>query len=260
MQRYGPPPSYPNLKIPGLNAPIPADATYGYHPGGWEKIPVNEYGEPLYGDAFGQSERVDGIAFEKFDQTLWSEFKYLYAEDDDEQYGEDDEDNDDQMDDEEDRIDESGFSSVDGMETPSGEFDLRKKTTSTSQQQQEKDHRPLFQVIEQQVDNTATGLIATNFRYVLPSSSAPSSSGSAVERVEMLTRGKAQKTEVAFDPSEIEAHEGLTDELIIKKYHEKTQQNKDAGTFSHQDNSDLVAEQAAKMKKKAKKQQKSFKF
>lgn len=23
MQRYGPPPSYPNLRIPGLNAPIP---------------------------------------------------------------------------------------------------------------------------------------------------------------------------------------------------------------------------------------------
>jgi len=23
MQRYGPPPSYPNLKIPGLNNPIP---------------------------------------------------------------------------------------------------------------------------------------------------------------------------------------------------------------------------------------------
>jgi splicing factor 3B subunit 2 len=24
MQRYGPPPSYPNLRIPGLNSPIPA--------------------------------------------------------------------------------------------------------------------------------------------------------------------------------------------------------------------------------------------
>lgn len=23
MQRYGPPPSYPNMKIPGLNCPIP---------------------------------------------------------------------------------------------------------------------------------------------------------------------------------------------------------------------------------------------
>ena len=31
MQRYGPPPSYPNLKIPGLNAPIPEGATYGFH-------------------------------------------------------------------------------------------------------------------------------------------------------------------------------------------------------------------------------------
>lgn len=27
MQRYGPPPSYPNLKIPGLNSPIPEVST-----------------------------------------------------------------------------------------------------------------------------------------------------------------------------------------------------------------------------------------
>ena len=33
MQRYGPPPSYPSLKIPGLNAPIPPGAQFGYHPG-----------------------------------------------------------------------------------------------------------------------------------------------------------------------------------------------------------------------------------
>ena len=53
MQRYGPPPSYPNLKIPGLNAPIPEGASYGYHPGGWGKPPVDEFGRPLYGDVFG---------------------------------------------------------------------------------------------------------------------------------------------------------------------------------------------------------------
>ena len=35
MQRYGPPPSYPNLKIPGLNAAIPEGCTFGYHAGGW---------------------------------------------------------------------------------------------------------------------------------------------------------------------------------------------------------------------------------
>lgn len=49
MQRYGPPPSYPNLKIPGLNAPIPHGASYGYHVNGWGKPPVDAFGRPLYG-------------------------------------------------------------------------------------------------------------------------------------------------------------------------------------------------------------------
>ncbi|KNC70648.1 hypothetical protein SARC_16821, partial [Sphaeroforma arctica JP610] len=33
MQRYGPPPSYPNLRIRGLNAPIPEGCSFGFHPG-----------------------------------------------------------------------------------------------------------------------------------------------------------------------------------------------------------------------------------
>ena len=49
MQRFGPPPSYPNLKIPGLNAPIPEGASYGYHLNGWGKPPVDSFGRPLYG-------------------------------------------------------------------------------------------------------------------------------------------------------------------------------------------------------------------
>ncbi len=50
MQRYGPPPSHPKLKIPGLNAPLPNHkCQYGYHPGGWGKPPVDAYGRPLYG-------------------------------------------------------------------------------------------------------------------------------------------------------------------------------------------------------------------
>ena len=53
MQRYGPPPSYPNLRVPGLNAPLPRGAAYGYHLGGWGKPPVDPYGRPLYGDVFG---------------------------------------------------------------------------------------------------------------------------------------------------------------------------------------------------------------
>lgn len=35
MQRLGMPPSYPHVRIPGLNAPIPRGCSYGYQPRGW---------------------------------------------------------------------------------------------------------------------------------------------------------------------------------------------------------------------------------
>ena len=58
MQRFGPPPSYPTLRIPGLNAPIPEGAQWGFHPGGWGKPPLDEYNRPLYGDVFGVLPKV----------------------------------------------------------------------------------------------------------------------------------------------------------------------------------------------------------
>uniref|UniRef100_A0A6B2L6I0 PSP proline-rich domain-containing protein n=1 Tax=Arcella intermedia TaxID=1963864 RepID=A0A6B2L6I0_9EUKA len=58
MQRVGPPPSYPHLKIPGLNAPIPPGADYGYHPGGWGRPPVDEHNRPLYSDAYAEEEII----------------------------------------------------------------------------------------------------------------------------------------------------------------------------------------------------------
>lgn len=77
MQRYGPPPSYPSLKIPGLNAPIPDGCSFGYHAGGWGKPPVDEYGRPLYGDVFGstQSDLRKPEEEEPVDLTLWGELE-----------------------------------------------------------------------------------------------------------------------------------------------------------------------------------------
>ena len=54
MQRHGPPPSYPNMEIPGLNAPLPPGASFGFHAGGWGKPPVDQFGRPLYGDVFAK--------------------------------------------------------------------------------------------------------------------------------------------------------------------------------------------------------------
>jgi splicing factor 3B subunit 2 len=78
MQRYGPPPSYPGLEIPGLNAPIPVGASFGYHAGGWGKPPVDEFGRPLHGDVFGEGTRY-GEQDSRFDlpvaerERLWGE-------------------------------------------------------------------------------------------------------------------------------------------------------------------------------------------
>ena len=44
-----------HVQIPGLNAPIPPGAEFGYAPGQWGKPPVDEQGIPLYGDVFGEA-------------------------------------------------------------------------------------------------------------------------------------------------------------------------------------------------------------
>ena len=73
MQRYGPPPSYPNLKVAGLNAPIPSGCSFGYHAGGWGKPPVDERGRPLYGDVFGVEAPVNPFEDDKPSEQLWGE-------------------------------------------------------------------------------------------------------------------------------------------------------------------------------------------
>uniref|UniRef100_A0A8B9GR95 PSP proline-rich domain-containing protein n=1 Tax=Astyanax mexicanus TaxID=7994 RepID=A0A8B9GR95_ASTMX len=115
MQRYGPPPSYPNLKIPGLNAPIPENCSFGYHAGGWGKPPVDETGKPLYGDVFGTN-AVDFQAKaeeEEVDRTPWGE---LEPSDEESSEEEEEEESD------EDKPDETGFFTPadSGMITPGG--------------------------------------------------------------------------------------------------------------------------------------------
>merc|ERR1719289_675216 len=78
MQRYGPPPSYSTLKIPGLNSPIPDACSFGYHAGGWGKPPVDERGRPLYGDVFGLSmgeNEAEKQVEEDVDKSHWGELE-----------------------------------------------------------------------------------------------------------------------------------------------------------------------------------------
>ncbi|KAJ2452043.1 hypothetical protein EV183_003221 [Coemansia sp. RSA 2336] len=96
MQRYGPPPSYPNLVIPGLNAPIPAGAQWGYHPGGWGRPPVDEVGRPLYGDVFAASadtaEALQAASImNSGPKTYWGDLEIVESSDEEEEEEEEEE-------------------------------------------------------------------------------------------------------------------------------------------------------------------------
>ena len=95
QQRYGPPPSYPNLKIPGLSAPIPPGCQFGYGPNGWGRPPVDEYGRPLYGDVFGIGIGIDEGEDIVDVGTLWGEIQPTFDDSDDDMSDVDSEDDDD---------------------------------------------------------------------------------------------------------------------------------------------------------------------
>ncbi|KAI0440407.1 hypothetical protein F4803DRAFT_527609 [Xylaria telfairii] len=115
QQRFGPPPSYPSLRIPGLNAPIPPGAQWGFNPGCYGKPPVDEYNRPLFGgDIFGimQPNKAAPPSGEPVERTLWGE---LQAPEEESEEEEEDEDEDE---DEEDVG--TGLETPSGMETPGG--------------------------------------------------------------------------------------------------------------------------------------------
>jgi splicing factor 3B subunit 2 len=124
MQRYGPPPSFPNLKIPGLNAPIPPGAKWGFHPGGWGKPPVDEFNKPLYGDVFGFMEKIAPPSeTAPVERELWGEIEV--AEEEVEEVEESEEEEEPEQEEQEEGQEMDGVPTndepeVSGLETPSG--------------------------------------------------------------------------------------------------------------------------------------------
>lgn len=251
MQRYGPPTAYPNLKIPGLNAPIPPGASFGYHPGGWGKPPVNEFNQPLYGDVFGTNapapppevaapiERAHWGELEEEEEVEEEEEEEEPAEGEGapaESEGGEGEDaaNDADITD--------GISSVpSGLETPDT-IDLRKgnKTQEGGEQQ-------LYQVLQQTGASTAGQMFGSSHKYVI----GDKSSGSSKNRVDLMRSQKTADVNITLNPSEVEDMETLSDDLLKKKYEQYIAEKADAD--KGEDFSDMVAEQNKKRKQKQQK-------
>ena len=202
MQRYGPPPSYPKLKIPGLNSPIPAGASFGYHPGGWGKPPVNEFGQALYGDVFGTSQVADAEIV--VDKSRWGELVEADEEREEEEDDEEDEEEEEEKEEEEEeKIDETGFNSVmtsTGYDTPSTTIELRKGIESVTSLPPN-EPKQLYTVLEQKTTSIDSNAVyGSDRRYVIPSN-----------------KNVMEHVDVALDPSELE---GLSEDQIKAKYEE----------------------------------------
>lgn len=225
MQRYGPPPSYPALKVPGLNAPIPAGAHWGYHPGGWGKPPVDEQGRPLYGDVFGLAAPEAQVSA-PVNRTKWGE---VMEEEEEEEESEEEEAADAgekqegaggaggaEAEEEADlsgiQTSESGVSSMaPGLETPDA-IDLRKGKAGEPA-------RPLFQVLPQTDASVGGAVYGSAHRYVVPSAKAAAAAATGgAERVELMKSQRTEKLSVAIDPAEMEGGEGLSEALLKEKY------------------------------------------
>merc|ERR1712223_2336684 len=257
MQRYGPPPSYPNLKIPGLNAPIPDGCSFGYHAGGWGKPPVDETGKPLYGDVFGTADAAyaQQMQPEEIDTTLWGEMESESEED--ESSEEEDEDEDEQADDEraagaqtplvgEGLATPSGMSSVGlgglGQETPEL-LELRKKKIEAEMEGGETPN--LYTVLpERRNERIGASMMGSTHTYDLGQASIsgarpplpPGPGGTGPGGVEM-----------ALNPEEVD----LMDTEAMAAKAEAALRDQQAN-LAKEDLSDMVAEHAAKAANKRK--------
>jgi len=251
MQRYGPPPSYPNLKIPGLNSPIPDGCSFGYHAGGWGKPPVDEMGKPLYGDVFGLQGggNQQTLPEEEVDRSLWGELE-SESESESEEEEEEEEEEEDEM--ELDDTDKSGFvtpaegglvtpsgiSSIPmGMETPDM-IELRKRKIES---EMEGGETPALYTIlpEKKTDRLGGAMMGSTHIYDIAAAMPGRPRLGGANTVE-------GGVDVALDPSELD----LDAATMTARYEQtlREQQNQ----LEKEDLSDMVAEHSAKQKNKRK--------
>ncbi|EEP79215.1 conserved hypothetical protein [Uncinocarpus reesii 1704] len=259
QQRYGPPPSYPALKIPGLNAPPPPGAMWGYHPGGYGKPPVDEHNRPLYGgDIFGvlqtQQNAQQGEPVEK---DLWGELQPVEEESEEEEEESEEEEED------EEEVG-AGLQTPSGLETPSGmvsavpsefgtaesiagEFDLRKHHRGT--ETEETPHaRSAYQVIPER-QTQVQGFFGGDRVYDLKS--AESNIPLLGSEEQNRKRKKPGDVDVSLDPDALQSHDGINKANLQNLYNTERQQQNNPDWSFQEDLSDMIASESRKRLKQS---------
>ncbi|KAI9814518.1 MAG: hypothetical protein M1826_002191 [Phylliscum demangeonii] len=259
QQRFGPPPSYPALKIPGLNAPIPAGASWGYQPGGYGKPPTDEFNRPMWGgDIYGVIQpQVNNQAGEPVERTLWGELQEPEEESEEDASDEEDaEENDEET--------RAGLQTPGGLETPGGlastvpseyggevsvggNFDLRKQRKGT--ETEESVHpRSAYTVIPEK-QGRVQGFFGSERAYEIGAAQHTQPLPVLDQDESSRKRKKPGDVDVAVDPDSLQMHDGLDKDEIRRKFEEKKTEEQGSWAFQ-EDLSDMIANESRKRLKK----------
>ncbi|PSS09313.1 hypothetical protein M430DRAFT_128402 [Amorphotheca resinae ATCC 22711] len=273
QQRFGPPPSYPSLKIPGLNAPPPPGGAWGFHPGGYGKPPVDEFNRPLYGgDIFGVLQpQVNNQAGEPIERTLWGELQPPEEESEEEESEEEEEEG------EEEEIG-TGLQTPSGMETPggmastvpseypgdmsvSGDFDLRKQRRGTETEESPHPRSAYTVIPERQI--RAEGFFGGERAYDVRSAQNAHLPVLGQED-ENRKRKKPGDVDVALDPDSLMNEDGISKEEVKRRFEAQKKEEKGAWAFE-EDLSDMIAQESRKRQKRdeekrGEKKERSYRF
>ncbi|KAH9833057.1 uncharacterized protein C8Q71DRAFT_776295 [Rhodofomes roseus] len=270
MQRFGPPPSYPTLRTPGLNAPIPEGAQWGFHPGGWGKPPLDEYNRPLYGDVFGvMPKNTDADMGEPVDRNLWGELEPEEEEEEEESEEESEEEE------QPEPIAQDGMQTPSGLETPSGMtsvvstvaggletpdfLELRKNAGRAPSEATDTGPRSLYQVVPEK-QTSVRGLMGSERGYDV---SAVSGGGAIPVLGDERGSKRRNGVDVSIDAAELE---GMSEEELRRKYDQHSRGSAGVpGAHGREDFSDMIGKEMSKRKQKAesdreRRREKEYKF
>ena len=259
MQRVGPPPSYPGIRIPGLTAPLPPGGQWGYHPGGYGKPPIDEFNRPLFGgDLFGVFHgEVKKNLGEPVEKALWGVLRPQEEEESDAEASDDDEEEEEEEQ-QTDTMDMSpgGFVPVEPtrVESAAGEF----KTVKPRGGDANATHSgTLYQVLEEK-ESRITGIFGTSRTYDLDkvSSTPATHEHPLLDREERGKKRKVGDIDISVDVDALERDDKLSKEQVRKQYEASKQEEKAANPWTHVDQDDLSAMIAEESSKRLHKDQK----
>ena len=264
QQRYGPPPSYPALKIAGLNAPIPPGASWGYQPGGYGKPPMDEFNRPLWGgDIYGVVQpQTNTQAGEPVEKTLWGE---LQEPEEESEEGESEEDDDDDDDEEGNEADVgAGLRTPSGLETPGGlsstipsefggevgvggDFDLRKHRRGT--ETEESIHPRSAYTVVPEKQGRVQGFFGSDRAYDVTAAQRSQNLPVLDQEDANRKRKRPGDVDVALDPDALQTQDGISKEEVRRRFDEHKNQERSDWGFQ-EDLSDMIASESRKRLKR----------